>query len=107
MEINTTIKDRYAILEPLEDIGLYNSMEFKKLLNDLIENSNLNIVMDLSNIRFADSTLIASLLFALRKMKALNREFALMNVEEEILHIMRLANIDRNFKIYESEHELI
>ena len=107
MEINTTIKERYAILEPLEEIGLYNSMEFKKLLNDIIENTQLNIVMDLSNIRYADSSLIASLLFALRKMTALGREFALMNIEDEIINIMRLANIEKNFKIYRNEYDLV
>lgn len=107
MEINTTIKERYALLEPLEEIGLYNSMEFKKILSDLIENTNLDIVMDLINIRFADSSLIASLLFALRKMKALNREFALMNLQEEVVTIMRLANIEKNFRIYQNESELL
>lgn len=107
MEINTTIKERYAIVEPLEEIGLYNSMEFKKLLSDIIENTQLNIVMDLSNVRYADSSLIASLLFALRKMTALGREFALMNVEDEIINIMRLANIEKNFKIYRNEYDLV
>ena len=107
MEINTTIKDRYAIVEPLEEIGLYNSMEFKKLINDLIENTQFNIVMDLSNIRYADSSLIASLLFALRKMTTLGREFSLMNVEDEIINIMRLANIEKNFKIHRDENDLI
>jgi anti-anti-sigma factor len=107
MEINTTLKEKYALIEPLEEIGLYNSMEFKKLLNDIIENTQLNIVMDLSNIRYADSSLIASLLFALRKMTTLKREFALVNVEDEIINIMRLANIEKNFKIYRNESELL
>jgi len=107
MEITTTIKDRFAIVEPMEEVGLYNSMEFKKYLGDLIETTSHNIVIDLSNIRYADSSLIAALLFALRRMNTLGREFALMNVDEEILNIMRLANIEKNFRIYLREQELL
>ncbi len=107
MEISSSIKDRYIIIEPLEDVTLYNSMEFKKNLSDLIENSSLNIVVDLANIREADSTLIAALLFGLRKMDALGREFALINVNEEILSILKLANIINKFRLYESYSDLI
>lgn len=107
MEISSSIKDRYIIIEPLEDVTLYNSMEFKKHLSDLIENSTLNIVVDLANIREADSTLISALLFGLRKMDALGREFALINVNEEILSILKLANIINKFRLYESYGDLI
>lgn len=107
MEVTTSVKDRYVIVEPLEDVTLYNSMDFKTHLSNLIENTPLNIVVDLANIREADSTLISALLFGLRKMDALGREFALINVSDEILSILKLANIINKFRIYESYGDLI
>ncbi len=106
MEITTTIKNRFAIVKPLEEVGLYNSMDFKKHLANIIETTSYNIVIDFSNISYADSSLIAALLFAMRKMSALGREFSLMNVDDDILNILRLANIEKYFKMYYGEQEL-
>jgi anti-anti-sigma factor len=107
MEITNTIRERHIIVEVHEEVGLYNSLEFKNHLNDLIENTNLGIVINLTGIHYADSAMIASLLFAAKKAKVLGREFGLVYVEEEILNIIRLANIDKHFKYYENIDEVI
>ncbi|MCX7679294.1 MAG: STAS domain-containing protein [Spirochaetes bacterium] len=107
MEINISIKEKYAIIEPREEITLFNNMEFKNHLSNIIENTQLNIIIDLTHIREANSIFISTLLFGLRKLTVLGREFGLINVSEEIYNILKLANILNKFQIFNSYEDLL
>ena len=97
----------YTIMEPLEEIGLYNSQDFKKKMLLLIDNSNSNIVVDLKNMSYADSTLIGCLIFGMKKLRALDKDLRLINVDPGVMRIFQTANIDKHFQIIDRLEDLM
>ena len=107
MDIKYTYKYRFVIVHLNEEIDLYNSNEFKKEMNDLIEKTPLNICMDMASIQSANSTMIVALLSVMKRMKVLGREFALMNVRDEVISILQLANLLSHFRLYKDDVEFV
>ncbi len=105
MHIAIRQNDSCSIIEPKEDILLHNSSEFKNHINSVLEKNSSDIIIDLSNIRFADSALIASLIFASKKAHLLGKECCLINVSYNVLKIMQISQIDGFFKICKDEQE--
>lgn len=104
MEIVILTKEHYTIIKPLEEITVFNNNEFKKHLSEIIESTQLPLVLDLEHIRGGSSIFISALLWGLRKMAG--RDFFLINVSEEILMLLKLANIINKFRILENYDEL-
>lgn len=106
MELAITEKGTCAIITPGEDVLLHNSSEFKNHINSILEKTSSDIVIDLSKIRYADSALIASLIFATKKAQMMGKECVLMNVPFNLLKILQISQIDGYFKICKDEHEI-
>lgn len=106
MEIAITQKESCSIIEPKEDVLLHNSSEFKNHINSVLEKNLSDIIIDLSNIRFADSALIASLIFASKKAQLLGKECRLINVSYNVLKVMQISQIDSFFIICKDDQEL-
>ncbi len=105
MEISITQKGCCSIIEPREEVLFHNSSEFKNHINDILENGFSTIIIDLSNIRFADTALIGSLLFAFKKAQLLNKKCCLINVSDNVRKIMKISNLESFFSICEDDHE--
>ena len=87
MLLTITTRDNYTILEPLEEIGLYNSQDFKRKMTNVIESSDSNIVIDLKHLAYADSMLIGCLIFGMKKLRNLDRDLRLVNVDPMVMKI--------------------
>ncbi len=102
MQLTITSRHNYTILEPREEIGLNNSQDFKKKMTHLIESSESNIIIDLQHMAYADSMLIGCLIFAMKKLRNLNRDLLLVNVDPAVIKTLKTTNIDHHFRIISS-----
>jgi anti-sigma B factor antagonist len=107
MKISIIQKENCSVIEPQEDVLLHNSQEFKNHINTILEKHSSDIIINLSNIRYADSALIASLIFASKKAQLKGKECVLINVEYNVLKILKISNIDSYFKIYNNAKECV
>lgn len=107
MEIDITKRDSYAIIQPREDILLHNSCDFKDCISTILENDFVDIIIDLSNISFANSAFIASLIFAAKKAQEKERECYVSNVAHNVLRTIRVSQLESFFKIAKDNQEAI
>lgn len=107
MEINFKEMGDHKIIEVSGEVDLYNVSELKKALFSITDGKFSSVVVDMANVNYMDSSGIGALVAGQKKMKAHNGKFALMNIHDDVLNILKLATLDKFFKIYDSDDELI
>ncbi|MCU0820998.1 MAG: STAS domain-containing protein [Spirochaetes bacterium] len=107
MEIDYKNLGEHKIIQVAGEVDLYNVSELKKALFSITDGSCRSVVVDMKNVNYMDSSGIGALVAGQKKMRAHNGTFALMNIHEDVLNILKLATLDRFFRIYESEDEII
>ncbi len=75
-----------------------------ELNNQLTDNTNL--VVNLSNVKFIDSTGIGVLISALKTARQNNGSFKLCAVQKDVMSLLNLMKLDKVFDIVESENDI-
>ncbi len=107
MDISFRDMGEHKIIQVSGEVDLYNVSELKKALFSLTDGQHPSVIVDMKNVNYMDSSGIGALVAGQKKMKAHNGKFALMNIHDDVLNILRLATLDRFFKIYDSENEVV
>ena len=106
MKIVFKDKGKHKIIEVTGEVDLYNVSELKKALFSITDGSNQSVVVDMKNVNYMDSSGIGALVAGQKKMRTHNGKFALINIHEDVLNILKLATLDRFFTIYENEDDI-
>lgn len=107
MDISFKDHGEHKIIVVSGEVDLYNVSELKKQLFSVTDGSCSSVVIDMSNVNYMDSSGIGALVAGQKKMKAHSGKFALMSVHDDVLNILKLATLDKFFKIYYDESELL
>jgi anti-sigma B factor antagonist len=107
MEIDFKDLGEHKIVLVSGEVDLYNVSDLKKALFSITDGKHMSVIVDLKNVNYMDSSGIGALVAGQKKMKAHNGRFALVNIHDDVLNILKLATLDKFFKIYESEEELL
>ena len=106
MEVSVRDLGRHRILIIHGDVDLYNVADLKNEINNNLQDDVQSIVIDLANTNYMDSSGIGALVVAKKKMSVKGGEFALLNIQESIFYILKLATLDKFFTIYQDESEI-
>ncbi|MDH4263279.1 MAG: STAS domain-containing protein [Spirochaetia bacterium] len=107
MEINFRDQGKHKIIEVSGDVDLYNVSELKQAIFDIVENSGTqSIIIDMKETSYLDSSGIGALVAGQKKIKLKGGKFALVNIKDEVLNVLKLATLDQFFTIYESEQNI-
>ena len=90
-----------------ERIDAHNSTELKEYLLQLIESEEKHIIIQLKNVRFVDSSGLGALLFGHKHMAAKSGQFALTNIQQQVLSMFELTRLTRVFEIYADINEVV
>lgn len=107
MDIEYKNIGEHKIIQVTGEVDLYNVSELKKALFSITDGNCKSVIVDMKNVNYMDSSGIGALVAGQKKMRAHNGTFALMNIHEDVLNILKLATLDRFFRIYESEEEIL
>ncbi len=107
MEIDFRTLGDHKIIAVSGEVDLYNVSELKKALFSAIDGNCKSLIVDMKHVNYMDSSGIGALVAGQKKMKAHNGAFSLVNIHDDVLNILKLATLDRFFKIYESEDDLL
>jgi anti-anti-sigma factor len=107
MEIEFKDIGEHKVISISGEVDLYNVSELKKALFSVTDGSYSSVVVDLKDVNYMDSSGIGALVAGQKKMRAHNGKFALMNIHDDSLNILKLATLDKFFTIYESEEDLL
>jgi anti-sigma B factor antagonist len=107
MEVAIRDHGEHKVINIIGEVDLYNVGELKKTLFSITDGLNKSVVVDMKDVNYMDSSGIGALVAGQKKMRAHGGKFALMNIHEDVLNILKLATLDKFFKIYDTEDDLV
>ena len=89
------------------EVDLYTAPEFKQQLLEVIDQGGRDVVVDLSDTTFIDSTTLGVLVGGVKRLRTNDGQLALVCSDRNITKIFEITGLDRVFPIYKSRDEAL
>jgi anti-sigma B factor antagonist len=108
VQISRRQLDKTAIFDVSGDIDLANSPAVRKaLLKEIRDNRTPRVVMNLSNVRYIDSSGVASLVEGLKAARDVGSRFILFGLSTSAREVLQLSRLLKIFEVYENEEQAL
>jgi anti-sigma B factor antagonist len=108
VQISRRQLDKTTIFDVSGDIDLANSPAIRKaLLKELRDNRTPRVVMNLSNVRYIDSSGVASLVEGLKAARDVGSRFILFGLSTSAREVLQLSRLLRIFEVYDNEEQAL
>ena len=91
---------------PVEELDASNAGEFKRDVAPLLE-ANTKLVLDLSRLRFVDSSGLGAFISCLRKLNAKGGDLRLCGMSKQVRAVFELVRMHRVFDICATSEEAV
>lgn len=108
MNITTRHAGEATILELSGDITLYNTPEVRKAILGLLKDKHVpQLLVDMRQVRYIDSSGVASLVEGLKASRDLDSRFALYGLTKTTREVLELTRLVRVFEVHDTEEEAL
>ena len=107
MEIHVDDMDGVVVaIVPVEELDASNSVEFKRDIAPVLQ-SQSRVVLDLSQLRFVDSSGLGAMLSCLRQLSGKGGDLKLCSMSKQVRALFELVRMHRIFDIYGTQDEAV
>lgn len=107
MEIAVESFDGVAVAAvPVDELDASNAGEFKRDIAPVLQ-ANARLVLDLSRLRFVDSSGLGAMLSCLRQLSAKSGDLKLCGMSKQVRALFELVRMHRIFDIYGTREEAV
>jgi anti-sigma B factor antagonist len=107
MEIAVDNIDSVAVATmPVDELDASNAEEFKRDIAPVLQ-ANTKLVLDLSRLRFVDSSGLGAMLSCLRQLSAKSGDLKLCGLSKQVRGLFELVRMHRIFDIYGTKEEAL
>jgi len=108
VQISRRQLDKTTIFDVSGDIDLANSPAVRKaLLKEIRDNRTPRVVMNLSNVRYIDSSGVASLVEGLKAARDVGTRFILFGLSTSAREVLQLSRLLKIFEVYDNEEQAL
>ena len=108
MKISTRRLDKTIIFDVSGDIDFANSPQVRQsVLREIREVHTPRLVMNLRQVRYIDSSGVASLVEGLKASRDLGSRFILIGLSTSAREVLQLSRLVKVFEIYENEEHAL
>ena len=108
MHIATRQQGTSTVVDVQGDIDLYNSPEVRKIiLDELKEKKVPRLIVNLSGVRYIDSSGVASLVEGLKVSRTMSSRFMLYGLSPAAREVLELSRLIRVFEVFATEVEAL
>ena len=100
------VGDVAVAVVPVEELDAGNAGEFKRDVAPLLEN-NSKVVLDMSRLRFVDSSGLGAFISSLRKLNAKGGDLKLCGMSKQVRAVFELVRMHRVFDILDTRDNAI
>jgi anti-sigma B factor antagonist len=106
MNVSLRVQDSARVVDISGEIDLKGSPVLRKTLFDALREFK-KVALNLSGIRYIDSSGIAVMIEALRESQRLNRQFVLFGMNPVVYDVFRLTHVIRIFQVADTEQQAL
>ena len=107
MEIEVIKNEKASILKIKGDVDLYSSPQVREKIIAAISKDEPNLLVDLDNVTYMDSSGVATLVEGLQLTKKNGGKLKLYNLSSATRDVFELSRLDKVFDIYENEQQAL
>lgn len=107
MNINYKDLKNHKIIILNGDIDYFCVSELKNAVFKLINDRAPSIILDLNYVDYMDSSGIGIIVTAYKAMSQYGGRMSLMNVQDDVMKLLKLTTIDSLMSIYKNEKEIL
>lgn len=89
------------------EVDLYTAPEFKQQLLEAIATGAREVIVDLSNTTFIDSTTLGILVSGVKRLRSIDGNLSLVSTNTDINKIFEITGLHRVFPIYASREDAL
>ncbi len=105
MDVRIKTQKSVKIVEVDGEVDLYSSPKLRKELLELTKVKEKAILVDLRNVKYMDSSGIATLVEALQQVGKYSGKLRLANLRDAVKDVFELSRLDKVFDIYTTLEE--
>lgn len=108
MQISTRQAGNAVIVDVVGDIDLYNSPEVRKTLLDVLRNQRASrVLINLTRVKYIDSSGVASLVEGLKISRELQSRLVLFGLSQAAREVLELSRLIKVFEVWANEAEAL
>ncbi len=107
MEIKTSENNNIVMIAIIGKIDLYNAKEINELFEKFIQDGKLQIILNLQEVPFMDSSGFVGLVTWTKKFQQLNGNLKILNVAGFVKKVIEQNSMQAVLQIYDSEEAAI
>jgi len=107
MEINLREKENILLMDVNGEVDLYNAPEIKEVIKEQIDNNKRQIIINLDEVSYIDSSGIGALISSLSNLKKIGGGLKIINVHDSVKKVFELTKLTSFFEIYDNEDEAV
>ena len=108
MQLNITEQGEIVKIEIQEErMDAHNSGELKEQMLQLFDDGKCNLVIDLSQVRFVDSSGLGALVSGFKNASARDGSLKLCSLQPQVRSMFELTRLHRVFEIFASVEEAL
>jgi anti-sigma B factor antagonist len=102
------VQDSIIVFDVSGDIDLANSPQVRKeLLREIKEKKTPRVVMNLTNVRYIDSSGVASLVEGLKASRDAGTRFILFGLSRSAREVLQLSRLLKIFEVHDTEEQAL
>ena len=102
LELETTEQNGKSVLTVRGEIDVYTAPRLRQTIVDLVEAGARDIVVDMEQVDFLDSTGLGVLVEGLKRVRSRQGDLALVATQDKILKIFDITGLSKAFQIHDS-----
>jgi anti-sigma B factor antagonist len=108
VKISTRRMDKTAILDIDGDIDLAHSSELRRaVLIEFCETRTEKVILNMSGVRYMDSSGVASLVEGLKASRDMGSRFILFGLSPIVQEVLQISRLLKIFEIYDTEEKAL
>jgi anti-sigma B factor antagonist len=107
MELITTRHASTNLLKISGSFDIYTAVEVRDWLEKSTSEAPANIVVDLSEVNFIDSTALATLVQGMKRAREKNGDIRLSGLQQPVRMVLELTRLDKVFEIFPQSRDAV
>jgi anti-sigma B factor antagonist len=107
LDLTSRIRGTVSVLKLSGRFDAYSAPAVVEWLEDVLETSAPNLVVDLGGVHFMDSTALVTLTRGMKHCRQRDGDLRLCSLQPSVRVIFELTRLDRAFEIYDDEDRAV
>jgi anti-anti-sigma factor len=107
MEIIQRTIDSFPILDIIGEVDLYNAREIKDALDVIMKSQKYDIIVNLEQVPFMDSSGIGTLVTGMYKLKKYHGNLLVTGVSGSVAKVFKLTGMESHLEVYPTVEEAV